>query len=77
LTVIPPTPEETKPTYEKWKQIDQTVFTWIIKNIETSLINNVSQFPTAKALWEGLATTCGSGTNPVQIYNLHRKSNTQ
>jgi len=41
------------------------------------LINNVSQFPTAKALWEGLATTYGSGTDPMQIYDLHRKANTQ
>jgi len=55
----------------------QTVFTWIIQNIEISLINNVSQFPTAKALWEGLATTYGSGTDPIQIYDLHRKGNTQ
>ncbi|XLU77475.1 hypothetical protein S245_000896 [Arachis hypogaea] len=40
-------------------------------------MTNVSQFPTAKALWEGLATTYGSGTDPVQIYDLHRKANTQ
>jgi len=30
LTGIPPAPEETEPTYEKWEQADQTVFTWII-----------------------------------------------
>jgi len=41
------------------------------------LINNVSQFPTAKDLWEGLATTYGSGTDPMQIYDLHRKANTE
>ncbi|XLR02966.1 hypothetical protein S83_069164 [Arachis hypogaea] len=40
-------------------------------------MNNVSQFPTAKALWEGLATTYGSSTDSVQIYDLHRKVNTQ
>jgi len=49
LIVIPSTPKEIEPTYEKWEQADQTVFTWIIQNIEISLINNVSQFPTAKA----------------------------
>ncbi|XLS44568.1 hypothetical protein HN51_001433 [Arachis hypogaea] len=64
--------------YETFLQTaDQAVFTWIIQNIETNLMNNVSQFPTAKALWEGLATTYGSGTDPVQIYDLHRKANTQ
>jgi len=61
LTGITPTPKEIEPTYEKWEQADQTVFTWIIQNIEISSINNVSQFPTTKALREGLATTYGSG----------------
>jgi len=50
LTGIPPVPEEIEPTYEKWEQADITVFTWIIQNIEISLITNVSQFTTAKAL---------------------------
>jgi len=77
LTDIPPTPEEIEPAYLKWEQADQNVFTWIIQNIEISLINNVSQFPTLKALWEGLATTYGSGTDPIQIYDLHRKANTR
>jgi len=67
LTGIPLAPDEIEPTYEKWEQTDQIVFTWIIQNIETSLINNVSKFPTAKALWEGLATTYGSDIDPVQI----------
>jgi len=66
-----------EPTYEKWEQADQTIFTWIIQNIKISLINNVSQFSTSKALWEGLTTTYESGTNPMQIYGLHRKTNTQ
>jgi len=52
LTGIPPVPEEIEPAYEKWERADQTVFTWIIQNIEISLINNVSQFPTTKALWK-------------------------
>jgi len=42
LTGISLTLEETKPIYEKWEQTDQIVFTWIIQNVETSLINNVS-----------------------------------
>jgi len=70
LTGIPPTPKETKSTYE-------TVLSSITQNIETSLINNVFQFPTAKALCEGLATTYGSGTNSMEIYDLHQKENTQ
>jgi len=77
LTGIPLTPKEIEPAYERWEQADQTVFTWIIQNIEISLINNVSQFLMAKALWERLATTYGSSTDPMQIYDLHRKANTQ
>jgi len=77
LTSIPSAPEEIEPVYEKWEQTDQTFFTWIIQNIEISLINNVSHFLTIKALWKGLVTSYGSGTNPMQIYDLHRKANTQ
>jgi len=76
LTGIPSAPEEIEPTHGKWEQADQTVFTWIIQNIEISLINNISQFPTTKALWEGLATTYGSGTDPMQIYMIYTEKQT-
>ncbi|KAD3066986.1 hypothetical protein E3N88_34866 [Mikania micrantha] len=38
-------------------------------------VNNVSQYPTSKTLWDGLAITYGSETNSLQIFDLHKKAN--
>ncbi|XP_037497108.1 uncharacterized protein LOC119371301 [Jatropha curcas] len=74
LTGMPP--ETSDPTFERWEQSDQNVFTWIIQNIESNLINNAAQYPTAKSLWNGLAITYGSGVDSLQTYDLHRKAST-
>lgn len=58
--------------YPKWKQEDQTVFMWLIQNIESNLIGNISRYPVAKALWDGLATTYGSSTYSLHAYTLHQ-----
>lgn len=68
-------PSKTDQGYERWEQDDQCVFTWLIQNIESSLVNNVSQYPTARALWDGLVVTYGSGTDSLQIFDLHKKAN--
>lgn len=75
LTGEPSLPSKTDQAYVRWEQDDQCVFTWLIQNIESSLVNNVSQYPTAKALWDGLAVTYGSGTDSLQIFDLHKKAN--
>ncbi|XP_076933928.1 uncharacterized protein LOC143599999 [Bidens hawaiensis] len=66
---------KTDTSYSRWEQDDQCVFTWIIQNLESNLVNNVSQYPTAKALWDGLATTYGSGTDSLQVFDLHKRAN--
>ena len=60
--------------YPKWEQRDNCCFNWIINNIEANLINEVSQYATARDLWEGLAITYGSGTDPFQVSDLHRQA---
>ncbi|XP_042032266.1 uncharacterized protein LOC121778959 [Salvia splendens] len=64
------------PDYTKWQQWDHCVFNWIINNLETELVNEVSRYATARDLWEGLAITYRSGTDPFQIYDLHRQAMT-
>ncbi|XP_057784888.1 uncharacterized protein LOC131002403 [Salvia miltiorrhiza] len=64
------------PSYTRWEQRDNCVFNWVINNIETGLVNEVSQYATAADLWEGLAITYGSGSDPFQIYDLHRQAMT-
>lgn len=73
ITGVPSPPAPTEPSYQNWEQSDQLVFTWLIDNIDDSLVNNVSKYSTAKALWDGLAITYGSGSDPLQIFDLHKQ----
>lgn len=57
LTGLPPPPPKTDPQFPRWEHDDNSVFTWILQNVDPSMINNVSRYPTAKALWDGLALT--------------------
>ncbi|KAJ0948539.1 hypothetical protein HanRHA438_Chr01g0028421 [Helianthus annuus] len=74
ITGDPKPPSKTDTDYSRWEQDDQCVFTWIIQNLESNLVNNVSQYPTAKALWDGLATTYGFGTDSLQVFDLHKRA---
>ncbi|KAJ0845341.1 hypothetical protein HanRHA438_Chr15g0712531 [Helianthus annuus] len=75
ITGDPKPPSKTDTDYSRWEQDDQCVFTWIIQNLESNLVNNVSQYPTAKALWDGLETTYGFGTDSLQVFDLHKRAN--
>nr|BAK64102.1 gag-pol polyprotein [Eustoma grandiflorum] len=75
LTGTPPPPLPTDPRFSRWEQDDNSVFTWILQNVDASMINNVSRYPTAKALWDGLALTYGSRGDSLQVFDLHRKAN--
>lgn len=73
ITGLPQPPLPSYPAYPAWEQQDQLVFTWIIDNIDDSLVNNVSRYSTAKTLWDGLAVTYGSGSDLLQIFDLHKR----
>ncbi|KAJ0868825.1 putative RNA-directed DNA polymerase [Helianthus annuus] len=55
----PPEPDDDK--YEQWEQNDLIVFSWLIQNIEPALASNLTEFPTAKSLWDALVVTYSSG----------------
>lgn len=74
LTGVPPPPPPTDPNFPAWEQADNSVFTWIIQTIEPTLVMNVTRYPTAKALWDGLALTYGSGSDSLRVYDLHRRA---
>lgn len=75
LTGVPPPPTPTDPRYSRWEQDDNSIFTWILQNVDPTMINNVSRYPTAKALWDGLALTYGSRGDSLHVFDLHRKAN--
>ncbi|KAH6776912.1 hypothetical protein C2S51_008224 [Perilla frutescens var. frutescens] len=76
ITGSPPAPSSTDSSYPRWEQEDQCVFTWLVQNIEPHLINSVSKHSTSKVVWDSLALTYGSGTDSLQVFDLHRKANT-
>nr|XP_043627869.1 uncharacterized protein LOC122599424 [Erigeron canadensis] len=68
-------PESTNEAYETWEQEDLIVFSWLIQNIEPVIAGNLTEYPTAKSLWDALTTTYSSGKDKLQIFNLHVKAN--
>ncbi|KAJ0852132.1 hypothetical protein HanRHA438_Chr14g0634691 [Helianthus annuus] len=70
LTQSPP-----EPMNDQWEQDDLIVFSWLIQNIEPSLASNLTEFPTAKTLWDALTVTYSSGKDKLQTFDLHVKSN--
>ncbi|KAK9070364.1 hypothetical protein SSX86_010766 [Deinandra increscens subsp. villosa] len=73
LTTKPP--EKTDESYEQWEQDDLTVFSWLIQNIDPEIASNLTEFPTAKTLWEALVITYSSGKDKLQTFDLHVKAN--
>lgn len=52
------------------------VCSWIIKNIDTDLVNLFLDYPTARDIWRGIETTYSSGDDELQIFDLTNKANT-
>ncbi|PWA67069.1 ribonuclease H-like domain-containing protein [Artemisia annua] len=74
LTEAPPEKTTTE-KYETWEQEDLIVFSWLIQNIEPNIAGNLTEYPTAKALWDALVVTYSSGKDKLQTFNLHVKAN--
>nr|GEX17120.1 hypothetical protein [Tanacetum cinerariifolium] len=68
-------PDQTSKDYEQWEQKDLIVFSWLIQNIEPALAGNLTEYPTAKMLWDALVVTYSSGRDKLQTFNLHVKAN--
>ncbi|KAJ0613771.1 putative transcription factor interactor and regulator CCHC(Zn) family [Helianthus annuus] len=68
-------PDQTSEDYEKWEQEDLLVFSWLIQNIEPILAGNLTEYPTAKTLWDALVVTYNSEKDKLQAFNLHVRAN--
>ncbi|KAK9667179.1 hypothetical protein RND81_14G238700 [Saponaria officinalis] len=71
-TAAPPNTDDTE--YPKWVQRDSQVFSWIIENINSDIVNQFLDYPTAKELWKGIETLYSSGKDELQIYDLATKA---
>nr|GEY93320.1 putative Gag-polypeptide of LTR copia-type [Tanacetum cinerariifolium] len=80
-------PSQDNESYEQWEQEDLIVFSWLIQNIEPivfswliqnikpTIAGNLTEYPTAKMLWDALVVTYSSGRDKLQTFNLHVKAN--
>nr|GEZ31089.1 putative Gag-polypeptide of LTR copia-type [Tanacetum cinerariifolium] len=64
-------PKSTDEKYELWEQDDLVIFSWLIQNIESAIASNLTEFPTAKMLWDALTVTYSSGKDKLQTFDLH------
>ncbi|CAH1428107.1 unnamed protein product [Lactuca virosa] len=75
LSGVPAPPDPLDDQYEQWEQDDLIVFSWLIQNIEPALASNLTEFPTAKTLWDALVVTYSSRKDKLQTFDLHVKAN--
>lgn len=66
-------PPTTEPTWRKWRTENSVVKGWLINSMEPGLIGNFIRFPTAKELWDVIATTFFDGTDTSQVYDLKKR----
>ncbi|XP_048131552.1 uncharacterized protein LOC125314119 [Rhodamnia argentea] len=68
-----PEPPPTDPFFRQWKTDDSTLKGWLINSMDPALIPNFIRFPSAKAVWDSVATTFFDGFDTSQIYDLKRQ----
>ncbi|XP_078165537.1 uncharacterized protein LOC144560247 [Carex rostrata] len=68
-----PQPSADDPAYHKWKIDDSIVKGWIINSLTPNLIGNFIRFPTARDVWDAIATTFFDGSDTSQVYDLKKK----
>jgi hypothetical protein len=68
-----PQPPSTNPSFHKWRTDNAIVKGWLINTMDPSLIGNFMRFPTAKMVWDSIATTYFDGSDTSQVYGLRRR----
>jgi len=68
-----PQPPATDPFFRKWRTDNAIVKGWLINSMDPSLIGNFMRFPTAKMVWDSIATTYFDGSDTSQVYDLRRR----
>jgi hypothetical protein len=66
-------PSPTNPSFRKWRTDNPIVKGWLINSMDPALIGNFIRFPTAKQVWDSVATTYFDGGETSQVYDLRRR----
>lgn len=68
-----PPPPQADPSFRKWRTDNAIVKGWLINSTDPTLIGNFIRFPTAKSVWDAIATTYLDGSDTSQVYELQRR----
>ena len=68
-----PQPLSTYLFFRKWRTNNAIVKGWLINSMDPSLIRNFIWFPTAKMVWDSIATAYFDGSDTSQVYDLRRR----
>ena len=58
-----PQPLEIDPSFRRWHTENAMVKGWLINSMDHSLVVNFIRYPTAKQVWDSVATTYFDGTD--------------
>ena len=68
-----PQPEPTDLAFWKWRTENVVVKGWLINSMESSLISNFIQYPTAHQVQDAVAITFFDGSDTSKVYDLKRQ----
>ncbi|XP_078165548.1 uncharacterized protein LOC144560258 [Carex rostrata] len=73
ITDSPPT--ATDPLFNRWDIEDTVVKGWICNSLDTNLYGKFLRYPTAKEVWDAIATTFYDGSDTTQVFELNKRVN--
>ena len=73
ITGNPSPPLPTDPLFQRWDMDDAVVKGWLINSLDPKLQNTFIRYPTAKEVWDAIATTFYDGNDKAQVYNLNKR----
>jgi transposase InsO family protein len=66
-------PARTDPAFNRWDIEDTTVKGWICNSLDKNLYGKFLRYPTAKEVWDAIATTFYDGSDSAQVYDLNKR----
>lgn len=73
--ITDPPPNPTSPLFNRWDVEDTVVKGWICNSLDKNLYGKFLRYPTAKEVWEAIATTFYDGSDAAQVFDLNKKVN--
>ncbi|XP_078153864.1 uncharacterized protein LOC144549002 isoform X4 [Carex rostrata] len=67
----PPRPGD--PLYQKWDIDDSVVKGWLLNSLHEKLFVNFIRYPTARDVWDAIASTFYNGNDTAQVFDLNKR----